>query len=123
DLDGVRTIGLEDPHRPRRADTVAMQEDHDFPHCFLLSSENSGSANWSNAIDFTQPVRCCLDDVEHLIAKGAHQLLGVNRANASDHAGREIIFDEPSAESGSEVRRNLALNCWPWVRSLTHSPE
>ena len=22
-----------------------------------------------------------------------------------------------------EVRRNLALNCWPWVRSLTHSPE
>jgi hypothetical protein len=29
----------------------------------------------------------------------------------------------PSAESGSEVRRNLALNCWPWVRSLTHSPE
>ena len=29
----------------------------------------------------------------------------------------------PSAESGSEVRRNFALNCWPWVRSLTHSAE
>lgn len=29
----------------------------------------------------------------------------------------------PSAESGSEVRRNRALNCWPWVRSLIHSPE
>src|SRR6516162_607896 len=24
---------------------------------------------------------------------------------------------------GGEVRRKRALNCWPWVRSLTHSPE
>jgi hypothetical protein len=24
---------------------------------------------------------------------------------------------------GGEVRRNRALNCWPWVRSLTHSPD
>ena len=29
----------------------------------------------------------------------------------------------PSAEVGGEVRRKRALNCWPWVRSLTHSPE
>ena len=29
----------------------------------------------------------------------------------------------PSAEVGGDVRRNLALNCWPWVRSLTQSPE
>ena len=101
-----------------------MQEDHNFPDCLLLGpgSENAGSANWSNAVDFTQPIRCCLDDVEHLVAKGAHQLLGVNRADAPDHAGREIFFDAVG-QSGSEVRRNLALNCWPWVRSLTHSPE
>src|SRR4051794_22902982 len=32
-------------------------------------------------------------------------------------------FSIPSAESGSELRRKRALNCWPWVRSLTHSPE
>jgi hypothetical protein len=72
-----------------------MQEDHNFPDCFLLGpgSENAGSANWSDAVDFTQPARCCLDDVEHLVAKGAHQLLGVNRANAPDHAGRQIFFD------------------------------
>src|SRR6478752_3142560 len=77
DLDGVRTIGLEDPHRPRRADTVAMQEDHNFPDCLLLGpgSENVGSANWSNAVDLTKPIRCRLDDVEHLVGKGAHQLL------------------------------------------------
>ena len=29
----------------------------------------------------------------------------------------------PSAEVGADVRRKRALNCWPWVRSLTHSPE
>ncbi len=29
----------------------------------------------------------------------------------------------PSAEVGGDVRRNLALNCWPCVRSLTQSPE
>jgi hypothetical protein len=32
----VGTIGLENPHRPRRADTVAVQEHHDFPHRLLL---------------------------------------------------------------------------------------
>ena len=28
----------------------------------------------------------------------------------------------PSADVGAEVLRNRALNCWPWVRSLVHSP-
>ena len=50
-LDGVRTIGLEDPHRPRRADTVAMEEDHNFANCLLLGP---GSENPRTA----EPVRC-----------------------------------------------------------------
>ena len=29
----------------------------------------------------------------------------------------------PSSDVGSEVFKNLALYCWPWVRSLTHSPD
>ena len=29
----------------------------------------------------------------------------------------------PSADVGGDVRRNRALNCWPCVRSLTHSPD
>ena len=29
----------------------------------------------------------------------------------------------PSSDVGSEVFRNFALYCWPWVRSLTHSPD
>ena len=35
----------------------------------------------------------------------------------------ERYFSIPSAEVGGDVRRKRALNCWPWVRSLTHSPE
>ena len=95
DLDGVGTVGLEDPNRPRGADTVAMQEHHDFPDRFLFcpGGKNAGRANRSDSIDFAQPVRRCLDDVEHLFAEGAHQLLGVNRANAADHARREILLD------------------------------
>src|SRR5215510_9902216 len=35
----------------------------------------------------------------------------------------ERYFSMPSAEVGGEVRRNRALNCWPCVRSFTHSPD
>src|SRR5271170_4144067 len=28
-------------------------------------------------------------------------------------------FSMPSTEVGADVRRNRALNCWPWVRSST----
>ncbi len=29
----------------------------------------------------------------------------------------------PSADVGGDVRRKRALNCWPWVRSFTQSPD
>ena len=29
----------------------------------------------------------------------------------------------PSIDVGAEVLRNRALNCWPWVRSFTQSPD
>src|SRR5271166_5942070 len=32
-------------------------------------------------------------------------------------------FSIPSMELGAEVFRNRALNCWPWARSLIHSPD
>src|SRR6204780_4613505 len=32
-------------------------------------------------------------------------------------------FSIPSIELGAEVLRNRALNCWPCVRSLVHSPD
>jgi hypothetical protein len=32
-------------------------------------------------------------------------------------------FSMLSIDVGAEVFRNRALNCWPWVRSLIHSPD
>src|SRR5271167_3964968 len=32
-------------------------------------------------------------------------------------------FSIPSIDVGAEVRMNRALNCWPWVWSLIHSPD
>jgi hypothetical protein len=40
-LNGIGTIGLENPHRPRRTDAMAVQEDHDFPHRLLLGPGRS----------------------------------------------------------------------------------
>jgi hypothetical protein len=95
DLDGVGTICLEDPHRSRGAYTVAVQKDHDFPHGLLFGPgrENAGRANRSDAVDLAQPIRCGLDDFEHFLAKGANELLGVDRSHTPDHAGRQIFFD------------------------------
>ena len=36
DLDGIRTVGLEDANGPGRSDAVAVQENHDLPHDLLL---------------------------------------------------------------------------------------
>ena len=35
----------------------------------------------------------------------------------------ERYFSIPSMDVGADVRINRVLNCWPWVRSLSHSPE
>jgi hypothetical protein len=102
DLDSISTIGLENSHRPRRADAVAVQEHHDFPHRLLLGpgSENTGSANRPDAVNLAQPVRRCLDDVEHFLAEGAYQFFGIDRPNAPDHAGRKVFLDAVGRSRG-----------------------
>jgi hypothetical protein len=65
------------------------------PHRLLLGpgGKDAGSPNRPDAVDFAQSVWRHLDDVEHLLAEGAHELLGVDRANAPDHAGRQVLLD------------------------------
>src|SRR6202035_5024427 len=58
------------------------------------------STNRSDAVDLAQSVRGRLDDVEYLLAERANELLGVNRANAPDHAGREILLDAVGRSRG-----------------------
>jgi hypothetical protein len=47
----------------------------------------------------TQATWLLLDDVEHGLAEGAHELLRINRPDAADHPGAEIFFDplDPSS--------------------------
>src|SRR5262245_24004052 len=102
DLDSVATIGLENSYRPRRADAVAVQEHHDFPHRLLFDpgGENAGSANGPDAVDLAQPVWRRFDDVEHFLAEGAHELPGIDWADAPDHSGREVLLDAVGRSRG-----------------------
>src|SRR5262245_57902526 len=83
DLDDFGAIGLEDPHRSRGADAVAVQKDHDFTHGLLFgpSRENASRANRPDAVNLAQPIWCGLDNFEHFLAKGANELPGVDRSN------------------------------------------
>ncbi len=95
DLDGVGAIGLVDAHCPRRADAVAVQEHHDLADDLLLGPGNSDAArpHRADAVHLPQAVGLGLDDVEHLLPEGAQQLLGIDRADAADHARGKVLLD------------------------------
>jgi hypothetical protein len=46
-----------------------------------------------DAVDLAQPVRRCLDDVKDLFTKGAHELFGIDRSHASNHARGQVFLD------------------------------
>jgi hypothetical protein len=87
-LDGVGAIGLEYSHGPRRADAVAVEEHHDLAHDLLFGPgrDDTLRAHRSDPVDLTQAVGLGLDHVKYVLAEDSDQLLGVNRANAADHA-------------------------------------
>ena len=41
----------------------------------------------TDTIDFAKAVRCGLDDIEDLLAEGAYELFGIDRADAPNHPG------------------------------------
>jgi hypothetical protein len=61
--------------------------------CSAQAAVMRAGAYPTDAVDLTQSVRCRLNNVEHLLAKGAQELLGVGRADASDHAGGQVLLD------------------------------
>jgi hypothetical protein len=64
----------------------------------------------------------CFDSTEHPLAESAHQFLGIDRPDAANHPGAEVLLD---AVERSRLRgfKNFALYCCPWVQSLIHSPD
>jgi hypothetical protein len=95
DLHGIGAIGLEDPHRPRGADPMAVQEHHDLAHHLLLSpgAHNPLGAHRPDARHLAQPLGRSLDHVEDSFAEGRDQFPGIDRADAADQAGGEIFLD------------------------------
>ena len=73
----------------------AVQEQHDLADHLLLrpAGDDARGPLRADAGDLAQAVRLLLDQVEHRFAEGAHQLLGVDRADAADHAGAEVLLD------------------------------
>jgi len=94
-LDGIRPVSLEDAHRARRADAVAVQKHHDLADHLLLGPgiDDASQSDLANPAHLAQALRRALDDVKHRLAKAADQLLGVDRADAADHARGEIALD------------------------------
>jgi hypothetical protein len=95
DLHSVRAVGLEDANRPRGADPITVQEDHDLPDDLLLGPgvRYPFGSNCADARHLTEPIGRGLDDVEDLFTEGLDHLLCVNGPDAPDHPGAEIFLD------------------------------
>ena len=94
DLHGIVAVGLIDAHRAGRADAVRMQEDHDLTDDLLFgpSSDDALGPARPDSVHLAQASGCSLDDIEDFVAKGLKQALGVDGADAADHAGGEVFL-------------------------------
>ena len=74
---------------------MRVQEQHDLADHLLLgpAGDDAGRALRADAGDLAQAVRLLLDQVEHGLAEGTDQLLRIDRADAADHAGAEVLLD------------------------------
>jgi hypothetical protein len=72
-----------------------VQEDHDLSDRLLVGpgGDDPSRTHGANAADLPQAIGLRLDDLEHLLAEGAQQLLGVGRADTPDHAGGKVLLD------------------------------
>ena len=76
DRDCFLAIGLEDPHCPRRTDSMTVKPDDDLADGALIAptTDDFCLAPRTNAGDLAQPRGLALDNVEHVLAKRCHQL-------------------------------------------------
>ncbi len=85
---------------------MAVQEDHDLADDLLLGPGDGDAArpHRTDAVHLPQAVGLRLDDVEHLLPEGAQQFLGIDRADAADHARGKILLDafDRSGHGGPE---------------------
>ena len=111
-LHGIGAVGPEYPHRPRRADAVAVQEHHDLADHLLLGPGVGDPLrpHLADAGHLAQTLRLALDHIEDLLAERPHQLAGVDRADTPDHARAKILldaFDRGRFRGADEARPEL----------------
>lgn len=89
----MRTIGLLDANRPRRADAVAVQEQHEITFCSAEPAVIRSARLGPIPALLAQAMRLLLDDLEHGFPSGARQRRRVDRPHAADHREAEIFLD------------------------------
>src|SRR5207245_2550135 len=89
---GISAMGSVDAHRARRADAVAVQEQHDLANHLLLcpAGDDLLRTLGADAGHLAQATGFLFYYVEHGFAEGPHELLRIDRPDAADHAGAEI---------------------------------
>src|SRR3954452_25545238 len=92
---GIVAIGLVDPHGSRGTNAVGVQEQHDLPDDLLFRPAGDDPRRTLGADPgyLAQALRLLLDEIEHRLSEAPYQALGVDRADAADHARGEIPFD------------------------------
>jgi hypothetical protein len=84
-----------------------MQEDHDLAHDLLLGP-GAGDALGTQRPDagyLAQAIGLGFDDIEHPLAECLHELPCVDRADAADHAGGEILLDAVGRSGGRAAQK------------------
>src|SRR5271165_2483058 len=71
-----------------------MQKDHDLADDFLLGPGGNYAlgATRAYALDLAQTPRRGLDDIEDFVAERLNKPLGIDRADASDHARGKVFL-------------------------------
>ncbi len=94
-LNGFIAVGFEDAYRPRGANAVSMEEDHDLPHRLLLgpAGDNAGRPHRTDSRHFRQALRLGLDDFKGVHAKGSDDPFGHSRSNAAHLTRSKVLFD------------------------------
>src|ERR1044071_960917 len=84
-----------DPYGSRGSDAVAMEEQHDLADDLLFgpAGDDLSCTLGADAGHFAQTRRLLLDNFEHLLAEGTGELPGIDRADAADHAGAQVLLD------------------------------
>ena len=99
---------------------MRVQEDHDLADDFLgfPGLDDSLFAFGTNAVEVGQTLRCLLNNIKDLLAKGLDQLFGEVRSNTFDHPRAEILFDAFEGTRRDDAER-LRLKLQP-VRPIVH---